>query len=331
MRSPWYLRQLTDRLATPRNAAEVLRRNLGLLGEPSSDRYLFDPHVGRYTGGRPALKLWIGGDHLVDKGPIQDLVHTAAWRPCMLLLDDNFHVERQAMVELLGLEFCAGLNWVADRAILGLDCLGAVVDGGQEIVTWLRGYQHGGWQDGAPFGTVMLTRPRNDSDDLQSLRLDWQAGPWSRDSRVWRVAVRVHRERRQEPLDVAVLAAGTVPGDTEAVAWIFSRWPQESSNHLDDHDLLRALTRAPGFVAMRHGTVCITLAPNSPSKAFAAMRRFCENVSAIVNRGWPGRASSISITVAETPPARALGPPPSGPWTCASHTPTRLRRLREAS
>jgi hypothetical protein len=36
--SAWYLRQLTDQVATARNTAEVLRRNLGLLGEPSSDR-----------------------------------------------------------------------------------------------------------------------------------------------------------------------------------------------------------------------------------------------------------------------------------------------------
>jgi hypothetical protein len=528
LRSPWYLRQLTDRLATPRNTAEVLRRNLGLLGEPSSDHYLFDPHVERYTGARPVLKLWIGGEHLVDKGLIQDLVHTAAGRPCMLLLDDNFqdvrvrfHTVRQAMVELLGLESGAGLNWVADRAIFGLDCLGAVVDDGQGIVTWLKGYEHDGWQAGAPFGTVTLTRPRNDSGDLQYLRLDWQAGRWARDSRFRQVTVRVRREGRQEPLDVAVLAAGTVPGDAEAAEWIFSRWPQENNigyllrhvglgeltarawnsyediahtvqdrqvesqahkdltgrredieeklgrkllrqrqarragapdpdqllqerdrlrarrdgltaryrakvaqgalddraqvrallqeadqihadlkqikarerraqkmvklhaeideltirleavekdlagtpreesrleqviaaghakldtrrkafmdairitccniflgcldvfrtfydNRRDDHDLLRALTRAPGFVALRHGTICVTLVPELAvqPKTLAAMRRFCQDVSAIVNRTWPGRASPIAITVVETPPARALGPPPGGP------------------
>jgi hypothetical protein len=528
VRSPWYLRQLTDRLATPRNTAEVLRRNLGLLGEPCSDHYLFDPHIERYTGDRPVLKLWIGSDHLVDKGLIQDLVHTAGGRPCMLLLDDNFHdvrerfhVIRQAMAELLGLESAAGLNWVADRAIFGLDCLSTVVDDGQGIVTWLRGYQHDGWQDGAPFETLTLTRQRNHSEDLQFLRLDWQAGAWSRDSRIRQVTVRVHRQGRQEPLDVAVLAGGTVPGDVEAAAWIFSRWPQESNigyllrhvglgeltarawnsyeeiahtiqdrqvesqahkdltgrredlgqklgrklvrqrrarkagaadpdklreerhrltakrdeltaryktklaegtlddqaqvrallqeadrlqtdrkqlkarerraqkmialsaeideltirmeaveqdlkstprkesrleqviaaghakldtrrkafmdsiritccniflgcldvfrtfydNRRDDHELLRALTRAPGFVALRRGTICITLVPELAvqPKAFAAMRRFCEEVSAIVNRTWPGRASPVMITVAETPPPRVLGPPPGGP------------------
>ena len=528
VRSPWYLRQLTDRLATPRNTAEVLRRNLGLLGEPSSDHYLFDPHIERYTGDRPVLKLWIGSDHLVDKGLIQDLVHTAAGRPCMVLLDDNFHdvrerfhVIRQAMAELLGLESAAGLNWVADRAIFGLDCLSTVVDDGQGIVTWLKGYRHDGWQDGASFETVTLTRLRNDSEDLQFLRLDWQAGTWSRDSRFRQVIVRVHRRGRQEPLDVAVLAGGTVRGDAEAAAWIFSRWPQESNigyllrhvglgeltsrawnsyeeiadtiedrqvesqahkdltgrredlgqklgrkllrqrrarragaadpdklreerdrlnakrdelvaryraklaegalddwtqtrdllqqaelidadrkqlrakdkraqkmialnaeideltirleaveqdlkttpktesrleqviaaghaklntrrkafmdairitccnlflgcldvfrtfydNRRDDHELLRALTRAPGFVAFRHGTVCITLVPELAvqPKAFASMRRFCQEVSAIVNRTWLGRASPIMITVVETPPARGLGPPPGGP------------------
>jgi hypothetical protein len=86
-------------------------------------------------------------------------------------------------------------------------------------------------------------------------------------------------------------------------------------NRRDDHDLLRALTRAPGFVALRRGTICITLVPELAvqPQAFAAMRRFCEDVSAVVNRTWPGRASPIAITLAETPPARALGPPPGGP------------------
>jgi hypothetical protein len=86
-------------------------------------------------------------------------------------------------------------------------------------------------------------------------------------------------------------------------------------NRRDDHELLRALTRAPGFVAFRHGTVCITLVPELAvqPKAFASMRCFCQDVSAIVNRTWLGRASPIMITVVETPPARGLGPPPGGP------------------
>jgi hypothetical protein len=396
-----------------------------------------------------------------------------------------------------------------------------VVDDQQGIVTWLKGYRHDGWQDGAPFQTLMLTRPRNDSADLLSLRLDWQATDWPQDRRFRQVTVRVHRERRQEPLDVAVLAGGTVPGDTQAAAWIFSRWPQESNigyllrhvglgeltsrawnsyeeiahtvqdrqvesqarkdltgrredieeklgrkllrqrqarragapdpdrlreerdrlrarrdgltaryqakvaqgaledrvqvtallqeadqihadhqqlkarerraqsmvrlsteideltirleavekdlagtpreesrleqviaaghakldtrrkafmdairitccniflgcldvfrtfydNRRDDHDLLRALSRAPGFVALRQGTICVTLVPELAvqPKAFAAMRHLCEEVSAIVNRTWSGRASPIAITVAEAPPPRALGPPPGGP------------------
>ena len=86
-------------------------------------------------------------------------------------------------------------------------------------------------------------------------------------------------------------------------------------NRRDDHDLLRAITRAPGFVALRHGTICVTLVPELAvqPKTLAAMRRFCQDVSAIVNRTWPGRASPIAITVVEAPPARAIGPPPGGP------------------
>jgi hypothetical protein len=86
-------------------------------------------------------------------------------------------------------------------------------------------------------------------------------------------------------------------------------------NRRDDHELLRALTRAPGFVALRHGTVCVTLVPELAvqPKTFAAMRRFCQEISATVNRTWPGRASPLAITVAESPPVRALGPPPGGP------------------
>jgi hypothetical protein len=529
VRSPWYLRRLTDRLATPRNTAEVLRRNLGLLGEPRSEHYLYDPHAHRYTGELSVLKVWIGSDHLVDKGLLLDLVHTPEGRPCILLHHDNFHdvrerfhMIRQVMAELLGVESARGLNWVADRAIFGLDCVGTVVDDGQGIVTWQKGYAHDGWKGCDPFQSVMLTRPRNDSRDLQSVRLDFQADTWESDNRFRRMIVKAYKDGPERPpLDVAVLAGGTVPDDTRAVQWMFSRWPQESNigyllrhvglgeltsrawdsyeqiadtvqdrqveslahkelskcrqdlelklgrkllrqrrekrkgapdpsrleqerkeirskldnlaarydakkaeglvidlaqvtalleearqiradtkkveaqskraqkmtdlsaeideltvrleaveqdlrntprqesrleqiiaaghvrldtrrkafmdavritccnvflgcldvfrtfydNRRDDHDLLRALTRSPGFLTLRNGTIHITLVPelSVQPKAFAAMRRLCEQVTAVVNRTWRGRASPIVITLAETPPRNALGPMSGGP------------------
>ena len=235
LQSPGYLRTLTDKVATAENIAEVLRRNLGLLAEPCSRVFLFDPHAERYTGILPLLRTWIGSIHVVDKALLLDFIHTVDGRPCFVKHYDNFYdvrdrfrLNREAFAELLGPEHATGLTWVADRAIYGRDSLGDIVDDKQAIITWEKGYAGDGWLEGEPFQTHLLTRARNSSDDLQTLRLDWQGEAWDKDTRFRRLVVRTSRADRQ-PLQAAVLAGGPYPSETEAVERIFSRWSQESN------------------------------------------------------------------------------------------------------
>jgi len=528
LRTPWYLCRLTDRVATPRNTAELFHRNLGLLCEPSSDHYLFDPHLHRYSGILSLLDGYLGSEHCTGKAVVMDFIHTPDGRPCLVLLGDSFqdaryrfHVAREVFAELLGECPPGGLNWVVDRGLFGLDCLAKVVEDGQGIVTWEKGYERDGWDRAAPFDTIVLTRVRNHSDDLHTLRLDCQVGAWSRDERFERVIVNARRQDEREALDVAVLAAGTALRGVSAAGWMFSRWPQESNlgyllrhmgigqmtsrawdpyarvadtvedrqtesrehrdllrekrqteakmgkklvarnrreragtpdleevekereklnakrealvarydamkaegpisdlawleemvadtasvkdgaagldrrlkratkmaeisadidqlavrmealerdiaeaprtesrleqviaadhvrletsrkafmdairiaccniffaamdqfrrlydNRRDDHEILRALTRAPGLVAYRGGVIHITLVPelSVQPKAFKAMRRLCAEITDIVNRTWTGRASPVVIAVTRNLPANAVGPPRRGP------------------
>ena len=396
-----------------------------------------------------------------------------------------------------------------------------VVDDGQGIVIWQKGYRRDGWNASAPFETTVLTRVRNHSADLRTLRLDCQAEPWSRDDRFERVVVKARREGERKELDVAVLAGGTAARGAAAAAWMFGRWPQESNigyllrhmgigemtarawnsyeeiadtvedrqvesrrhreligekhraenemgrklvarkrgerdgipdqrrleqereklnakrqalvarfdamqakgsdpdgawldemldgtagaredearlernrkraakmaeisadidelavrleaiegdlartprtesrlerviaeghvrldtsrkafmdairiaccniflaaidqfrrfydNRRDDHDILRALTRAPGLIDFRAGTIHITLVPelSIQPKAFRAMERFCAEITDIVNRTWAGRASPVVISVSRNLPVHTLGSRPRGP------------------
>jgi hypothetical protein len=72
-----------------------------------------------------------------------------------------------------------------------------------------------------------LTRPRNSSRDLQTLRLDWQSDTWEKDSRFQRLIVQATHPRKPTT-QVAVLAGGP-PSQRQAVTWMFSRWSQESN------------------------------------------------------------------------------------------------------
>jgi len=236
VRTPWYLRLLTDRVATARNLAEMFRRNLGLLCEPSSDHYLYDPHLQRYSGILSLLEGYLGSEHCTGMAVVMDFIHTPEGRPCLVLLSDSFqdaryrfHLAREVFAELLGEYPPGGLNWAVDRGLFALDCQEKVVEDGQGIVIWEKGYERDGWDDAAPFDTILLTRVRNHSGDPRTLRLDCQAAPWSRDERFERVVVNARREGDREVLNVAVLAGGTARRGVAAAAWMFGRWPQESN------------------------------------------------------------------------------------------------------
>ena len=75
-------------------------------------------------------------------------------------------------------------------------------------------------------------------------------------------------------------------------------------NRRDDHVLLRALTRASGFIFVRNGVIHIRLIPELTvqPKAKAALRAFCERATTLVNRTWHGRASPVLITLADSSP-----------------------------
>jgi hypothetical protein len=88
-------------------------------------------------------------------------------------------------------------------------------------------------------------------------------------------------------------------------------------NRRDDHVLLRALSRAPGFLTYRGGTLHIRLMPelNVPPKTLTALNAFCQEATILVNRTWAGRASPVHITVTQTPPHHLPGPAPPRPRT----------------
>jgi hypothetical protein len=85
-------------------------------------------------------------------------------------------------------------------------------------------------------------------------------------------------------------------------------------NRRDDHEILRALTRASGLVDYRGGVIHITLVPelSVQPKVFKAMSRLCAEITDIVNRTWAGRASPVVIAVTGSLPANAVGPPSRG-------------------
>jgi hypothetical protein len=204
--------------------------------------------VEEYTGFLKILKGWCGGMGRVNKVLNLDFIHTQNGSPCFVQHFDNYYDVRErffmcteAFRRILPGEE-RSLTWIADRGLYSLKALQRIVEMGDHIITWEKGYARDGWNDSAESESFTRLRPRNYESDLLPYEFYWQESPWVRDSGFRRIVVRARNPNGNE-IEVAILASDREQSGRQIIILIFSRWLQENDfSYLINHFGIDELT-----------------------------------------------------------------------------------------
>ncbi len=223
-------RYLLGQLASFEHTLAMLKRNIRLLELSNQHIFYYDPHVEEYTGFLKILKGWCGGMGRVNKVLNLDFIHTLNGSPCFVQHFDNYYDVRErffictaAFRRILSGEE-RSLTWIADRGMYSLKALQRVVDMGDHIITWEKGYARDGWDDSKGSESFIRLRPRNYANDLLAYEFHWQESVWIRDSRFRRIVVRARNPNGNE-IEVAILASDGQQSAQEIITVIFSFKP----------------------------------------------------------------------------------------------------------
>jgi len=241
-------RYLLGELAGIKPTVAMLERNARLLQLSNRHIFYYDPHVEEYTGFLKILKGWCGGMGRVNKVLNLDFIHTLRGWPCFVQHFDNYYDvrERFFMCTQAFRGILPGgqrsLTWIADRGIYSLKALQRVVEKGDQIITWEKGYAREGWNDDGKSESFTRMRARNYESDLLAYEFCWQESPWVRDSRFRRIVVRARNPKGNE-IEVAILASDREQSARQIIILIFSRWLQENDfSYLMNHFGIDELT-----------------------------------------------------------------------------------------
>ena len=241
-------RYLLGELAGIKQVLAMLKRNARLLQLSNHHIFYYDPHVEEYTGFLKILKGWCGGMGRVNKVLNLDFIHTLRGWPCFVQHFDNYYDvrERFFMCTQAFRGILPGgqrsLTWIADRGVYSLKALQRVVEMGDNIITWEKGYAREGWNDSGESESFTRMRARNYESDLLAYEFSWQESPWIRDSRFRRIVVRARNPKGNE-IEVAILASDREQSARQIIILIFSRWLQENDfSYLMNHFGIDELT-----------------------------------------------------------------------------------------
>jgi len=226
----------------------ILKRNNRILNLSDQHIFYYDPHVAEYTGFLKILKGWCGGMGRVNKVLKLDFIHSLKGAPCFVQHFDSYYDlrERFFMCTAAFRRILPGkersLTWIVDRGIYSLKALQRVIEMGDHIITWERGYARDGWDDSKASESFIYLRPRNYATDLLTYEFSWQESPWVRDSCFRRIVVRAGNPNGNQ-IEVAILASDGEQSAQQIITVIFNRWLQENDfAYLIDHFGINELT-----------------------------------------------------------------------------------------
>ena len=162
-----------------------------------------------------------------------DFIHTLTGWPCFVQHFDSYYDLRArfflcsaAFRRILPDNTCS-LTWIVDRGIYSLSVLKRVVEIGDHIVTWEKGYARDGWNSSQRCETFICYRERNHREDLLTYEFLWQESNWHRDTRFRRLVVRARNPNGNE-IEVAIVASDPEQEANEIIRVMFNRWIQEN-------------------------------------------------------------------------------------------------------
>ena len=269
-----YQRKKMDALATPENTFRLQSQNVRFLQANCKTIFYFDPHTSDYTGILPVLKGWCGGKHTIEKITNLDFIHDNEGNPCYVEHADNYYEMRHRFF------FCAqrfhrtlpapenSITWVIDRGIYGLNALREIVKQGDNIITWEKNYKADGWNENSFIGKTSFFIERNNAQDKQFYRFEYQEIPWERDRTFRKFIVRATNPKNKK-IEVSILCSNKDLSAHTIIYAIFRRWLQENDfGYMDRHVGINEMTsRAYQLYEAINDTLTDRLAPARKYKA----------------------------------------------------------------
>ena len=241
-------RMLLKQLSGEHPTLELLKRNSRLVDLSAHRIFYYDPHSKEYSGQLKILMGWCGGKGRVSKVMNLDFIHTLSGSPCFVQHYDSYYDLRErfflctAAFRRIMPDKQRSLTWVVDRGIYSLAVLRRIVEMGDHIITWEKGYGRDGWDWKARCETFVCFRARNNSTDLQMYEFCFQESRWDRDIQFRRLVVRARNPNGNE-IEVAILASDGDQEAEEIIKAIFNRWIQENDfSYLIEHFGIDELT-----------------------------------------------------------------------------------------
>ena len=231
-----------DLEATKENTLELYRKNSELLSDgPNKGKvFLFDPHTKDYTGALHILKGWCGSQHSVRKVMNLDSFHTVSGRPCFIQhycpyddMRERFFASLKSFDLLFDEDKRSGRTFVIDRGIFGLECFSLF--GNDHLITWEKGYDGGGWDEGAKIIEFTRARHKNDRRKTKKYTFRCQESVWEKADNFRKVIVQATNDNGRT-ITVSVLCSHPTMGIQDLVWYIFNRWLQENDfKYLDEN------------------------------------------------------------------------------------------------
>lgn len=246
-------RQKLLRIATPQLTATLRQHNLNFLNLKDYALFYYDPHGIEYTGQLAILKGWLGGSHRIGKAYYQDFIHTLDGKPMAAFLDDNrsnllkrLPPNIQELRRLLGRDAESPITLVVDRAVYSLPDLIDYRDKlNIHIVTWEKNCTRPPWQPPSPDAVkrLYIPKPRNNSQDVITYKIEYYVQPWTRDSSVNQYIIRMSKGPGAEPITLSILCTHPTLAPNDAIYAILTRWVQENNiGYLINHNGINEIT-----------------------------------------------------------------------------------------
>lgn len=226
------LRQLSTldfRLALIARNWEMIKTEL-----TRSNGFYYDPHTKKYTGLKKILMGWCGSLHETAEILISDYIHTLDGHPCFVEHYDNLYDLRMRFFFTVSIfkrifpeSATSCFHWFIDRAIYGVEPLRKIVDSGDSVTTWEKGYKRDKWRNDRHTETLIMRVPKNNSEDLRTYLCNYQNEIWEKDERYKRIIVKVSNPS-EVTIEVSILTSNNEYGDDEILTYMLRRWLQEN-------------------------------------------------------------------------------------------------------